>query len=42
MLAAASVVSAKRKDVPELNRMVAQKATTVVEGAFAAQMEIVK
>jgi hypothetical protein len=42
MLAAACSAKTKPSDLPELNRMVAEKTTAMVEGAFAAQMEIVK
>src|SRR5215210_6975734 len=38
MLAAAYAA----QSTPELNRMIAEKTTAMVDGAFAAQMEIVK
>jgi len=42
VLAAAYAAQSKWSDTPELNRMVAEKTAAMVEGAFAAQMEIVK
>src|SRR4051812_34695975 len=42
MVAAAYGAQTKWSDTPELNRMVAEKAAAMVEGAFAAQVEIVK
>ena len=42
IVAAAYAAKTKRTDVPELNRMVAEKTAAMVQGAFAAQMEIVK
>jgi hypothetical protein len=42
MLASAYGAQSEWSDTPELNRMVTEKTAAMVEGAFAAQMEIVK
>ena len=35
-------VTGKARDVPELNRMVSEKAAAMVDGAFAAQKEMLR